>query len=314
MISLFLGAGFSAPAGCPLASELFDTEVEVDRVVRQNLVGRVLARWQYWHESTGGQPEEYLAYLQEQGDKRWLDAQWYVSLLFALRMGRIVVGQRGPRISRHYLSYTTGIDAHESFWTAVLAQTADICVITTNYDILPERGLRLQPRPRVHRYGFQYGEGPEQLEGHGIMRHRYRVRGSVPLLKLHGSISWSYDGRRLHRFYDCRPAIRGDAVIVAPVTNKTLPRYLEATWRRAEEVLSQSHAWLVIGYSLPEYDQLVRQLLVRSASHEPAVHVFDPSNLPTQRLRELLPAINVIPHPGLPDCLPQLPALIESLS
>lgn len=64
MISIFLGAGFSAPANVPLASQLFDVRPDVDRVSRERLVDRVLQHWNNWRSKTGGSPEEYLADLQ----------------------------------------------------------------------------------------------------------------------------------------------------------------------------------------------------------------------------------------------------------
>ena len=48
VIAVFLGAGFSAPAGVPLASHLFDAAPEVDKITRQRLVDRVLARLECW--------------------------------------------------------------------------------------------------------------------------------------------------------------------------------------------------------------------------------------------------------------------------
>ena len=41
---------------------------------------------------------------------------------------------------------------------------------------------------------------------------------------------------------------------------------LKPTWDYAREVLSNSEVWVFCGYSLPEYDLPIRDLLVQSAS------------------------------------------------
>jgi hypothetical protein len=43
---------------------------------------------------------------------------------------------------------------------------------------------------------------------------KIRVTGTVPLLKLHGSVSWSVQGQSLVRYHDCRPVINGTLLAV----------------------------------------------------------------------------------------------------
>jgi hypothetical protein len=318
MISIFLGAGFSAPAGVPLASQLFDTEPDVDRITRQQLVDSVLQRWNDWKDANGGSPEEYLADLQERAGRPWVDAQWYVGLVIALAMGRLERVGLKPTITRHNLNRTTGVQAHEAFWTTIFRRTEDISVVTTNYDILPERGIRHERRPRVPRPGFHYGWGPEPLAGGGYPSYSHIqeiwAAGTVPIYKLHGSISWSYRNGQLVRYHDCRPAIRGDAAIVAPVTAKALPPYLESVWASARSALILSHTWLVVGYSLPAYDTLVRQLLSDSVRDNLVVHVFDPDPGIVERFRSLLGGRTVVPHQGLPEGIGDLEDILGDRS
>ena len=227
MIVVFLGAGFSAPAGVPLTARLFDVRPDVDNVTRERLVNRVLTRWDEFRRSNAATPEQYLALLQESGGKTWTDAQWYVALAIALTMGQVEWVGMKPTVTRHNIDRTTGVIAHEEFWDAIFSRTHNVSVITTNYDILAERGIRHIPRPRVKRPGFHYGWGTDPLAGGGYPSYAHiqkvTASGSVPIYKLHGSISWSYRGGQLIRYRDCRPAIRGDAAIVAPVTTKLLP-------------------------------------------------------------------------------------------
>ena len=280
MITVFLGAGFSTVGGVPLASRLFDVRPEVDRITRERLVQRVLGGWRDWRSAGGGQPEEYLAFLQAKDGKSWHDARWYVSLVVALAVGRVEpVGARLV-ITRHNVDRTTGVDSLEAFWTTIFRRTEDVAVVTTNYDILAERGLRHRPRPRVHRPGFHYGGGAEELAGGGYPSYAHiqkvTASGRVPVLKLHGSVSWSFRNGRLVRYHDCRPAIRGDAAIVAPTTAKKAPAYLGEAWTMARSALVNSCTWILVGYSLPPYDVQVHDLLQSAANAGTTVHVLNP--------------------------------------
>ncbi len=318
MIAIFLGAGFSYPAGMPLASQLFDEAPEVDRIARQQLVERVLRRWNTWRAANDGSPEEYLAYIQQKRDQAWLDAVWYVALTIALKTGQLrYVGGR-PTIVQHGIGRTTWVPVHEEFWSRIFSHTVDISVTTTNFDVLPEQGIRLTPRPRIHRPGFHYGAGSEELEGRGYPSFAHlraiRTTGIVPLHKLHGSISWSYRNGLFQKYIDCRPAIRGDAAIVAPMINKEVPDFLRPIWKRAGDALKASRTWIVVGYSLPTYDHAVRQLLTRSATKQLAIHVFDPDHRVIERYMALLPSAKVHEHPGLPAGLDDMTALLRQLS
>jgi hypothetical protein len=306
---IFLGAGFSRVAGVPLAGELFREEPEVDRVTRQRLVRNVRTRWLAWHEQAGGTPEEYLAHLERGGGAIWREAVWYASLVIALRMGELrqIGFQQHLTLAKQNLDRRSG-PVHEDFWTAVFTRTVPIAVMTTNYDILAERGMRHRPRPRVPRPGFNYGAGDEHLAGGGYPSYAHIQRivasGTVPLLKLHGSVSWAERGGELVHYHDCRPAIRGDAVIVAPVRGKHPPPSLEPTWHRARAALTQAERVVVVGYSLPEYDDQVITLL-RSASSSCVFHLLDPDPTLAARYESTLDR-TAFQHPGLPAAIGEL--------
>ena len=310
MLCIVLGAGFSYSAGVPLASQLFDRRPEVDRITRESLVNRVLSRWLSWQVKTGGAPEQYLAQLEPEGGKAWFDALWFVSLMIALPMGRLEsIGGR-LAFTRHNVNRASGNPVHEEFWGKIFSSRADVSVITTNYDILAERGLRHKPRPRIKRPGFHYGEGSEKLVGGGYPSYTH-IRpivgsGGVPLLKLHESISWSWRDATLVRYSDCRPAIRGDPAIVAPMETKQIPRFLHDTWRAAAASLGSADTWIVVGYSMPPYDEAVRNLLLSNSSRLVKAHIFDPDPLAPQRYGELLGRGRVESHAGLPDGLDDL--------
>lgn len=315
MLSVFLGAGFSFLGGVPLASQILDARPEVDRITRQRLVERVILKWEVWRQEHGGTPEEYLAYLQRRYNREWLDALWFVALRIALEMGEVEPVGVDISITKHHINRTTGIAAHEAFWSAIFRRTHRVCVLTTNYDILAERGLRHEPRPRAHRFGFHYGDGPESLAGAGDGPYAHiekvKVSGEIPLLKLHGSVSWSFTQGQVTRYRDCRPAIRGDAAIVAPVTEKSVPNFLRPIWSKAADMLSLSDTWIVVGYSIPAYDLAVRGLLSRSAKERVHIHVFNPDERVADEFTKLIPSAMVSSHPGLPEGVLDLERVLE---
>lgn len=319
IVTVFLGAGFSHLGGVPLAPHLFDKRPEVDSVGRDLLVNRVVALWEAWHTETGGAAEQYLSYLQKCNLRDYYDAVKFVGLSIALQMGELqfVLG-RGSTITRHSLTRTSGVPVHESFWTTLFRTDTDVAVVTTNYDILPERGIRHEPRPRVIRPGFNYGHGTQPLAGRGYPSYAHirdiKASGSVPIFKLHGSISWSIEKRKLIHYHDCRPAVRGDPAIVAPVMEKYIPWYLAETWEMARDAMRQSSLWIVVGYSMPSYDSAVRDLLVNGADHGPAIHIFDPDPHVGAKFSELIKHCQVHCHPGLPEGLRDLGALCQHLS
>lgn len=311
-VALILGAGFSAAADVPLANKLFDDRPEVDRVTRRKLVDRVITRWNAWRSKKHGPVEQYLAELANTDAREYLDAKWFIGLVVALQMGQLQMVGPNLTITKHNLDRTSHPEL-EKFWTVLFGARTDVSVITTNFDVLAERGLRHVPRPRVKRPGFHYGSGPESLEGGGYPSYSHiqkiRIAGHVPLLKIHGSVSWSLRNGKLVKYHDCRPAILGDAAIVAPIVEKTVPNYLEPIWMAAKDHLCRAGTWIVVGYSLPCYDKAVRALLLEAVKADTAIHVFDPDTAVASRFGEL--TSNVRTHPGLPEGIQDLSNLLK---
>jgi hypothetical protein len=80
---------------------------------------------------------------------------------------------------------------------------------------------------------------------------------------------------------------------------------LEETWDKARNVLASSHTWLIVGYSLPAYDQMVVKLLRGASTHRPVIHVFDPNPLIASHISNLL-KLPVTPHGGFPIAAKEL--------
>ena len=317
MIAVFLGAGFSLLGGVPLASHLFDEEPYVDTISRAKLVERVRDGWERWHERTRGAPEEYLTHLEAWGGQQWRDAVWYVALVITLGMRGVRVAGQRQVITHHSISLANNIPEQEEFWQVLFGKTTDVSVMTTNYDILAERGLRLKSKPRLPRPGFHYGDGPEQLSGgsHPGIFHSPTplAEGTVPILKLHGSVSWSLGKSGIDRYHDCRPAIRGNPAIIAPANEKRIPSLFREIWGRAGAALAASRVWIIVGYSFPEYDEAINALFRSNAFHQPKVHVLNPDASAARRLSNILPNVDIRPHAGLPEALYDLPEILANI-
>ena len=227
-------------------------------------------------------------------------------------MGQLRFVGANLTIIKHNLDRVS-IPELETFWDILFGALTDVSVVTTNFDVLAERGLRHVPRPRAKRPGFHYGFGPENLAGGGYPSYSHiqkiQAHGNVPLYKLHGSVSWSVRDGELVKYHDCRPAIRGDAAIVAPIVEKTVPGYLRPTWVAAGQHLSRARIWIVVGYSLPSYDEAVRSLLGEATQSDTTIHVFDPDPDVAPRFRAL--THDVRSHPGIPEGLNELRGLLK---
>jgi hypothetical protein len=80
---------------------------------------------------------------------------------------------------------------------------------------------------------------------------------------------------------------------------------LRPIWDQAREILSSSEAWVFCGYSLPDYDKAVHNLLLESASGATSkVYVRDLNPTPVrEKLSALLakakPSIRIEEGPGI---------------
>jgi hypothetical protein len=155
-------------------------------------------------------------------------------------------------------------------------------VVTTNYDVTAEQVLGVEAKSR--RPGFNYGEvnGIYHPPNSPFRRERERYRrpcGLVRMSKLHGSLNWSIRGdEQVDVYCDLRAAFRrgGTAAIIPPLPEKRVPDWLKATWQEAFTTLSHADVWVVIGYSLPEYDFEVRNLLEAAARNQ-RIEIADPA-------------------------------------
>jgi hypothetical protein len=153
-------------------------------------------------------------------------------------------------------------------------------VISLNYDCVMDEALRTNAGfrfdPERRGYGVDVADGAELWRKSGRGK---RAKGSIELLKLHGSLNW--DGSNLPLRLRAEPySTVADGVIAPPLTNKPVTEPpLSELWRQARKVVGSMRRLIVIGYSMPAADGLVRALLATDLSRRlEDIVIVDPSN------------------------------------
>ena len=186
-----LGAGFSQPAGLPLASELFsevchsirsyygrDTKFERDL---KNYLRYRKACDQTDHPLSETDLEEFMSYLDIEhyltlrGSDTWSNEGNESQLMIRKEIGRVIQNRTPPAESLP--------DVYYRFVERLSLQDV---IITLNYDILLERALEFIGKPyrlfpcHFKKIGYQLNEVDSDIE-------------ELTVLKLHGSVDWFDD-------------------------------------------------------------------------------------------------------------------------
>ena len=179
---------------------------------------------------------------------------------------------------------------------ADLAMARTSVIISTNYDIVMDNALYrghnfnygVPVRASIEPAGARPAGQFRDEDAHHfapLYMHDFIGYGKTPLLKLHGSLNWLYCPRcdelditprdKGALFPVDRPeygrCCRGDctsryeSVLVGPSLEQRYEhRILRETWVRAERELRAAESLVIIGYSLPEADYLIRAMLART--------------------------------------------------
>jgi hypothetical protein len=296
MYSLLVGAGFSKWAvNLPLVNDLFDFNIDVFNRSDQKRVEVAKSLKAGWDRVYPGKnSEEFIGYALGLSEDERKAVLWYV----ARRLSEPFIWEEvhAQRWRRHVLM----IDENRKFAVKGLIQARDFLhgflspsiagIVTTNYDLVVEYALGSKL--------FNYGSDNQILLGRGpypvsTWRNPVRLRGTLSLAKIHGSVSWDWGG-----FYtDGRRSITGDALLVAPTREKDVPKALKSTWNLAEDILNQSTRLLVFGFAFNPYDQLVMDLLRLHGSNISSVLLIDVAP-------KLEAARQVWPHASIACCPP----------
>lgn len=135
-------------------------------------------------------------------------------------------------------------------------------VISLNYDCLIDRALcdHAGSRFSADRGGYGVDVGTGGQDWHGTAPGPV-PKGSIELLKLHGSLNWVDAKLPL----DLRKSIYkpvAPGVIQAPLANKPVSKEpFNAVWKAARKSVAAAKRLIFIGYSMPVTDGLVRALM-----------------------------------------------------
>jgi hypothetical protein len=321
--TIFLGAGFSKSAGIPLTSELFD-EIPYspnDNSIKYKLVVDA------WEKSGQKNIESWLKekyYNKDEG----VDFQDIVDFILA----RVVrIPKKYGKNGAYYYGISTSIPeiAHREFWYKIRNKFEINAIITTNFDIIIEQGLRnvySDTSNERHAPLCKYGGFPSSFEqkikiitnvatGNKPATFREEIMEGIELYKLHGSLNWVEEPHALKIHDDVRAVFRKKRgpwkpLIIPPLEEKDRPVWAYETWNYSEKRLMESDTWFICGYSFPEYDESVCNLFSRASMGKGNLKVLisDPNSaVIIKRLKTILKCKNeIIPLDGLPKLLKSL--------
>lgn len=162
-------------------------------------------------------------------------------------------------------------------------------IVSLNYDCIMDRALCTSSGSRFS--ASRGGYGVDAAAGAAEWQGRARgpsPAGSIQLLKLHGSLNWAAPGAPLRlrprtSIYDTVP----EGVVQPPLSKKPVSDDpFTSIWRAARLAVRDMRRLVIIGYSMPAADGLVRALLTTDLRHTlEDLIVVDPS--PQVRTRHI---------------------------
>ena len=206
--------------------------------------------------------------------------------LTKVRLGFTTLVESAFLHKSHQLLTVSSDQAEEDFVAISAAWVERIhpgdTLITFNWDLLQE--VLLTQRKR---WSYEDGYGMRTTPEKSFASHP----SPTTILKLHGSCNWALSHQQdeglwmedTHFF----GSLDHDAPVVASLgstshygTSLIVPSYrkdpsrvrvLQRMWRLAEDVLSKAETLVVLGYSLPDADVLVRRLFRRTIQYSKAL-------------------------------------------
>ncbi len=217
---------------------------------------------------------------------------------------------------------------HRMLFQAVQARS----IVSFNYDLIADQTLlqmgKLNWRSANYR-GAKVARIPSK-KGKSYSRplETAKPRGTVPLLKLHGSIHWEkLDRGDGYRLSGCRlPESNGETFdvvsvpehpyLIPPVASKIEIKdgVLRKHWYSAVHELHDAKSWIIWGYSFPQIDTiaqvLFRTALDRNKKPKP-VFVVNPDASVVERVKDVCRKVKVKHYTSIESLLYELGILEE---
>jgi hypothetical protein len=292
MLALFLGAGFSKWAvNLPIAKDLFDFDIEPwgpREHKKLKIIKSLKDKWDVVHPNELS--EQFIADALQfpKNDKEIV--LWYLTR----RLSEPFIWKEfhAQRWRRHVLMIdekrkfdVDGIKATREFFQQHRGSRMS-GIITTNYDMIVEYALGTQE--------FNYGILNQVLTGRGPYpvsqwRNPVTLTGTIPLSKIHGSISWDENAY----YTDGRRGLAGHALIVAPTLEKKVSESLRFVWELAKSILSKATRLLVFGFAFNLYDEVVINLLRVGGKNLKSILLIDIESK-YERAKSIWPKANIL--------------------
>lgn len=272
MITLFLGAGFSKWAfDLPLVNQLFDFDIKTTTEAESKKLELIKNDWTAWREENPDcSPEKFVHWSLVKSSHRKSRVIWYVNRrLSEPFMTRIRGSYSAAMFDERIVRENEKIIQLKSFF-AKLVDSGLHGIITCNYDTIVECTLGTS--------GFNYGVIGEQLTGRGKnpqfpwQNAHVKVTGTIPLVKLHGSLSWESG----FKFTSGKPGRMGTALIVPPAPEKTPPTELKDVWEFGKQLLLKTDCIVCFGFAFNPYDAALLTFLREHSSNIRKVVLIDP--------------------------------------
>jgi hypothetical protein len=290
---LFFGAGFSKwAANLPTAAELFDFNIEpwgLREGKRLEDIKKIKDLWDI--ENPNGNPEEFIRELIESGSEESKLIHWYICRRLAdpfIWVDHYTSGsKRHVLMIDEYRKYDIqGVKEAQRFIEPLLNASLE-GIITTNYDLLIEYALGTKR--------FNYGRRGSVLHGRGAYPvstwlNPVILKGSLPLIKLHGSISLTDEGYCT----DGRGGITGEAMIIPPTQNKEVMDFVTQEWEYAGEILAKFQTIVFFGFAFNKYDQSILSLFERTGKRTKKIILINRNPVIQQHAQAIWPSAEVI--------------------
>src|ERR1019366_4586399 len=284
-----LGAGFSAALGGPLLRNLFSAGSEIEIAARFPTTKKALL-----HEPDAGVART--PYREGKDRGLWSDAEQFLDYLDTASVERKlnphravierVLAGANPNVARlgvtaRYLlaaeccGFLENVDVLREQWEPFVAWackslTSNDTVITFNYDLVVEK-LAEQRDEFLRRVKRDVHSLKVLLPGH--LDDANEWSGSVPLLKLHGSVDWcKHYGRkggdmdivRTEPFFALDGPPEDIAIATPGPTKRQEADGFKGLWDLAFDALKRADVIVFLGYRFPETDAYARATLLRA--------------------------------------------------